>query len=216
MSVPNRLERGFIYHVFNRGNNREELFQDPASYAYFMKLVERHILPVADIYCYCLLRNHFHLLIRMLSTSELSRVAHPALWQPRPSQHLSNCFNAFAKATNAARGRTGCLFERPFGRRLVMTRDYFKKLVLYIHMNPQSHGVSPRFDLWPHSSYGAYVSAADCYLKRATVEGLFGGRMDFVERHKLESRNSVGRSDDEKLTLSGSSGPGQSGSTGAK
>lgn len=205
MGKVRRLERGLIYHVYNRGNNREELFADPASYDYFMHLVKRHILPIADVYCYCLLRNHFHLLVRILLDSELERTAHPRIRSVRPSQQFGNCFNAFTKATNAARGRTGCLFERPFGRRLVLSRDYFRRLVLYIHLNPQSHGLVSSFADWPHSSYPGYARGGDHLLKRATVVGLFGGRSQFADLHSYEAlgTGSTRRPNEKSMTGNG-------------
>lgn len=185
------LERGFIYHIYNRGNNREDLFRDPAGYAYFLQLTKRYVLPIADIYAFCLLRNHFHLLIRVLRTSELRKAAAHRLQKVSPSQQLGNCFNAYAKSMNAIHGRTGCLFQRPFGRRPVTTRDYFTKLVLYIHLNPQAHGLSERFDLWPYSSYLSYLRDDSSYLKRSTVVGLFGGIDEFVHRHESGAEGEV-------------------------
>ena len=54
-----------IYHLYNRGNNRADLFTDDGNYELFLKLYARHIFPVAETFCYCLMRNHFHLLVRI-------------------------------------------------------------------------------------------------------------------------------------------------------
>jgi hypothetical protein len=57
------------------------------------------------------------------------------------SQAFSNFFNAYAKAINLANGRTGPLFERPFKRIPVTDGKYFTRLLIYIHQNPQRHGL---------------------------------------------------------------------------
>jgi putative transposase len=53
------FEPGVIYHVFNRGNNKENIFFEEENYRYFLELLKKHLLPIADIYAYCLLKNHF-------------------------------------------------------------------------------------------------------------------------------------------------------------
>ncbi len=56
------LESGGYYHVYNRGNNREDLFAEERNHGHLLKLYALHVGPIADTYAYRLLRNHFHLL----------------------------------------------------------------------------------------------------------------------------------------------------------
>src|SRR5215212_8557631 len=53
------------YHVFNRAVGNERLFKTADNFRYFLAKMEQHILPVADIFTYSLIPNHFHLLIRI-------------------------------------------------------------------------------------------------------------------------------------------------------
>src|SRR5690625_3170448 len=92
------LEETYFYHIFNRGNNKQPIFLEDANYFYFLKLVKKHILPIADIYSYCLLNNHFHLLVKIKEECEKN-----------PSQSFSNLFNAYSKAFNKRYKRTGSL-----------------------------------------------------------------------------------------------------------
>jgi hypothetical protein len=62
-SIP--LQPGNYYHIFNHGNNRENIFIQERNYTYFLQLYTRYIDPVADTFAYCLLRNHFQLLVRI-------------------------------------------------------------------------------------------------------------------------------------------------------
>ncbi|MCB9053571.1 MAG: hypothetical protein H6556_29570 [Lewinellaceae bacterium] len=56
---------GRFFHVFNRGNNGDNLFYQERNYAYFLRKYFEYMSPVLDTYCYCLLPNHFHLLVRV-------------------------------------------------------------------------------------------------------------------------------------------------------
>jgi len=70
MTSPAPLEYGEYYHIYNRGNNREDVFFEERNYRHFLSLYAKYILPNADTYAYCLLRNHFHLLVRILTQEE--------------------------------------------------------------------------------------------------------------------------------------------------
>jgi len=59
------LQPGQYYHIYNRGVNRTNIFVEERNYVYFLKLYAKHISPVAETFAYCLLRNHFHLLVRI-------------------------------------------------------------------------------------------------------------------------------------------------------
>ena len=126
MTNPAPLQRGGIYHIYNRGINRESIFVEERNYRYFLQLYARHVAPVAETYAYCLLGNHFHFLVRIKDLVEVSDPSDPK----EPSQHFSNLFNAYAKAFNKAHDRTGTLFQRPFGRVEVTSDAYFAWLAV--------------------------------------------------------------------------------------
>jgi len=71
MTSPSPLLYDTYYHIYNRGNNRENIFVQERNYDYFMKLYEKHISPIADTFAYCLLRNHFHVSVRTKSEEEI-------------------------------------------------------------------------------------------------------------------------------------------------
>ena len=90
-----RLESHTFYHIYNRGNNKENIFIENENYYYFLKLWKKHINPIADTYAYCLLKNHFHFLVKIKEVEEnkesLSRMN-------KAEQQFSNLFNAYTKA----------------------------------------------------------------------------------------------------------------------
>ena len=73
MSSPEPLQADTYYHIFNRGNDGENLFREPENYRYFLKLYLNHIEPIAATFAYCLLPNHFHLLIHTRKEEEIER-----------------------------------------------------------------------------------------------------------------------------------------------
>jgi REP element-mobilizing transposase RayT len=183
------LQRGETYHIFNRGNNRGDLFFEERNYRYFLELYAKYVEPVADTYAYCLLANHFHLLVRIRPTSPGVPGLGSAEATPRvsaPSQQFGRLFNAYAKAINKAHGRTGSLFQNPFGRVRVTSDSQLVHLVTYIHRNPQKHGFVKDFRLWPYSSYTGLLSSKPTRLERDEVLAWFQGRVAFRAAHGRE------------------------------
>jgi REP element-mobilizing transposase RayT len=190
---------GHYYHIYNRGNNRENLFVEPRNFAYFLKLYTKHILPIAETFAYCLLPNHFHLAIRTRTEAEQE-----AYWRQEilpftiggqmfklrePSQAFKNLFIAYARAFNRATDRTGTLFERPFHRKEVDSHAYLLTLINYIHQNPQNHGLVADFRDWQWSSYGAYCSDLPTNIQREEAIAWFGGERSFAAAHDAELTN---------------------------
>lgn len=172
MSYVEALLGGQYYHIYNRGNNQEVLFREERNYPYFLDLYAKYIQPVADAYAYCLLSNHFHLLIRIKEHD-----------QHITSRAFSDLFSTYTKAFNKGYQRSGSLFEKPFKRKRVENDRYLCDLVVYIHQNPQMHGFVERFEDWPYSSYALLLSDEQNLLHADEVLGWFGGRAGFEEHH---------------------------------
>ncbi len=184
MPSPPALLYDTYYHIYNRGTNRENIFREERNYAYFLKLYDQHIEPVAETFAYCLLRNHFHVLVRVKSEDEIQTLKVSKTFRVlSPSQKFSDFFNAYAKAINRAYGRTGSLFQHPFGRVRVTNDRQFWNVIAYIHQNPRKHQFVDDFREWKWSSYHSLLSEQPTRLKRAAVLALFGGAQRFVELH---------------------------------
>ena len=108
MEKQDILEPDYFYHIFNRGNNKENLFIEYENYSHFLKLVKNHLVAVAEIYSYCLLKNHFHLVLKIKSKREVEKnFSIDKIHQP-----FSNLFNAYTKAINKKYNREGSLLDR--------------------------------------------------------------------------------------------------------
>ncbi len=65
------IEYGYYYHIYNRGINGTDLFWSDDNYSYFMELYFKYIDLVADTYAWCLMKNHFHFLVRIKEEGEI-------------------------------------------------------------------------------------------------------------------------------------------------
>ncbi len=68
------LTEGHYFHIYNCGNNREDIFIEEKNYNFFLSLLKKHILPCSDILAFCLLKNHFHLLVYLKEDCVLRRL----------------------------------------------------------------------------------------------------------------------------------------------
>lgn len=190
-----QLEHGGYYHIYNRGNNGEQLFYKPENYYHFLRLYEKYIEPIADTYAWCLMGNHFHLLVRIKEKDEVNldslpnpvRVLNPNRVIKPPHRYFSDLFNSYSQAINKQEGRTGSLFESPFHRIPITSDKYFQNIVVYIHRNPVHHGFIDDFKDYPWSSYGSVISEKPTRLMRSRVLDWFDDRKNFVFAHSRQN-----------------------------
>lgn len=197
MSPINALQRGAFYHVFNKGVNGVDLFYTPENYRYFLALYDKYVSPIADTYAYCLLRNHFHFLVRIKNFDEIDLRCLPVpvkvlqldgernLNVREPHLYFSDFFNAYAQAINKQINRKGVLFERPFKRIAISKESYLKNLVVYIHNNPIKHGFASSCSEYLWSSYSAFTNALHGRILVNEVMELFGGEECFFHSHRI-------------------------------
>lgn len=102
---------------------------------------------------------------------------------PKPHLHFSHLFNAYSKYFNTCIGRHGALFERPFKRKEITDKDYFRQMVLYIHHNPVHHKFTEHAMDYPWSSYLTCISVKPSKLQRETVIGWFDNEANFKYWH---------------------------------
>ncbi|MBZ9731657.1 transposase [Salegentibacter sp. JZCK2] len=161
------------YHIYNRGNNKQSIFLEEKNYEYFISLIVKYLIPVANIYAYCLIKNHFHILVK-------TKTDIPDL---KISKAFSNLFNAYAKAINKAYNRSGSLFQDRFKRKIIENEEYLKTLILYIHLNPEKHKIIKDFCNYKHSSYSKIISTGNSFLSENEVIELFNDRASFSSVH---------------------------------
>jgi len=200
MKKSEPLQEGLFYHIYNKGINGCSLFTNQSDYYKFIELYKIYIDPIAQTYAWCLLNNHFHLLIRIKENIVYRYNCHESVnnkikkWntvsaidnkngkRPVFSGHLSHFFNAYSSYFNKKHDRTGTLFQRPFKRKHVDTPQYCARLILYIHNNPVRH----KFSDYPQEyKWTSYHSIIENYNKNDLLNDWFGDLNNFIDKHKI-------------------------------
>lgn len=180
------LEPGKFYHIYTRGNNKETIFKEQENYFYFLHLYRTYIAPYTNTFAYCLLPNHFHLLIQVKEEGQFNVLNKETgeVYYINLQRQFSHLLNAYTKAVNKRYNRTGSLFQERFKRKEITSEAYFTRLIFYIHHNPQHHNLIDDFSDWPYSSYHSMLSKSTTLLQRENVLDWFGGRDWYRKFHE--------------------------------
>ncbi len=168
------LEKDCYYHIYNKGINGAPIFENDENKIFFLKQLSKYLLGKISIFGYCLMDNHFHLIIRLNEDEKIV------------TQAFSNFFNSYAKAFNKHIDRTGSLFEKHFKRIKLNDENYLKQLILYVHLNPKHH-LDLKFQDYKYSSYQAFISNKETKIEKEEVLKLFGGVENFVFCHNQKN-----------------------------
>lgn len=174
------------YHIYNRGNNRENIFYKKDNYNYFLRKYDYYLSDYLETFAYCLLPNHFHLLVRVKPYSAFPQKDKGQRFidsESRVSEQFRLLFMSYAKAINIQEDRVGSLFQKNFRRKLVDNDRYLSNLVYYIHSNPQLHGINEDFKNYPHSSYGRMLIDKPSKLLKGETLQWFGNKEGYEIFH---------------------------------
>jgi REP element-mobilizing transposase RayT len=142
------------------------------NYDFFLRKLEKYLVNYFEIYAYCLLENHFHLLLRVkaiddeILTSILKertiKSSRFLLGKITYSEFLEDqfkrMFSSYALAYNSRYGRKGSLFQKRFKRIQIKNDEHLMTKLIYIHHNPMHHFEASDFTFWNRSSFNAYFT----------------------------------------------------------
>ncbi|ANF50110.1 transposase [Chryseobacterium glaciei] len=170
-----------VYHIFSHVNGKELIFREETNYQFFLKQLDKYITQIADIYAYCLLPNHFHLLLRFKNIEGINvEDEHRSLMK-----NFGNFLNSYAKAFNKKYNRKGALFLNAVKRKKISDEKYLLKVLHYIHNNPVNHGFVNKIDQWKHSSYNSYLNhEKESKLNRTEIMQYFDSLEVFRNYHQ--------------------------------
>lgn len=163
-----------VYHIVVRGANHQMIFEEEADYKKYLNILlhykeEQHF----DVYAYCLMNNHIHLLIHTPETS------------------LENIFRrvntTYSMWFNMKYDRVGFLQQGRYFSEPVEDMRYLNNVVRYIHQNPFKAGleVYPG-EKYPWSSIYEYENEKTDLVDTSLVLEQMGGKDRFMELQKLE------------------------------
>lgn len=188
-----------IYHVYNRTNNNELMFRSEQNRKYFLENFDYYLSPYLDTYCWSLLPNHFHFLVRIKSASAISKwLLRKKIIKPKEHRYLlgkdtsagllktafQQFFTSYAMSFNEMYDRKGNFFQRPYKRVEIFKDDHFTNAVVYIHRNAVKHNLVSDFSTYPWSSWQTLLSDAPCTLLREELLDWFGGREKMIAAHQ--------------------------------
>lgn len=193
------LEPEKYYHIYNHAVGGINIFEKEENYYYFLEKYKEHLSEVVDTYAYCLLRNHFHLAVRVkefdvLKTLPKFQTLAKLNNEDEKNKKLSlliskafsNFFSSYTQAFNKQQNRRGSLFEKPFHRKPITSNNYFKQLIAYIHYNPIHHGFVEDLRDWKHSSFESFFTDKATLLKKEEVLEWFNNKKEFINFHNQE------------------------------
>lgn len=151
MSRPLRLELpGALYHVTARGNAREAIYRDDEDRAAFLALLGETCARYGwRIYAYCLMTNHYHLLLALRES--------PAGRLVRGMRHLNGCS---AQRFNRRHHRVGHVYQARYQAILIQRERHLLELTRYVVLNPVRAHMVAHAAAWPWSSYRATIGFA--------------------------------------------------------
>ncbi|MES2704710.1 MAG: transposase [Bacteroidota bacterium] len=166
---------GDLLHVYNRGNNKQQIFFNEENYYFFREKIKKHVAPACDIIAYCLMPNHFHLLLHINEVScEPCTIGNlKTTWLQNNIRILQS---SYAAAINNQFKRTGSLFQQRAKYKLLTSSDIHSKTYAevcyhYIHQNPLKAGLINKMEDWKFSSFNEYAFGTEgiCNLELATA-----------------------------------------------
>ena len=186
---------GEYYHIFNRGNGKMDIFREPDDYTFFLFRLKEYLYPewkrrrapsapsVAgteryerstfpsesfSLAAYCLMPNHFHLLIGQNTDTSISALMLPL-------------GGSYVKFFNKKYERLGSLFQDQFKAVHVESNSQLLHLSAYIHLNPVTASLTKTIDAYPYSSYPEYIGARDGTLcKKDVILSQFKDSRDYA------------------------------------
>ena len=164
MARPLRIEYpGALYHVTSRGDRQEAIFDDDRDRTAFLNVLGEVVSRFRwQCHAYCLMGNHYHL---MIETPEGNLT--------KGMRHLNGVFTQWS---NRRHQRSGHLFQGRYKAILVDRDAYFLELARYIVLNPVRAAMAKQPQQWAWSSYGAMIgkSTAPAWLTTDVLLGEFG------------------------------------------
>jgi putative transposase len=161
------FEPNHIYHVYNRGNNKTPIFFNKENYLFLLRKIRKEWLAYCDIFCYCLMPNHFHfMLLAKPEGCETILLKEKATDLQVLSKTIGKTLSSYTQAINIQNKTTGNLFQKKTKAKCLTdlsvdvtefpVTEYLLNCFYYIHFNPIEAKLEKRLEEWPYSSWPDY------------------------------------------------------------
>lgn len=160
---------GEVYHIYNRGNNKQPIFFNDNNYIRFLAIIKHNWQPFCDILCWCLMPNHFHFMIQATedSCNEINSYGNKTL--QILSKKIGLSLSSYAQYINRQNKTSGSLFQQKTKAKCISDihsertgankphTSYIRECMHYIHQNPQKSHLVKRMEDWAYSSFQDYI-----------------------------------------------------------
>ena len=181
-----------FYHIYNRGNNSQIIFFDDENYQYFVNKIKELVVPACHLLAYCLLPNHFHLLVmaNKVSCNNYRSKTGKITEEQNLTKRIALLLSSYSQGVNRKRNRTGSLFQKKTKAKSLNESkshtDYLTFYFQYIHQNTVMAGLVNKMENWPFSSFNEYArndstGLCDKGLAMETVNLDWGNFMEHSE-----------------------------------
>lgn len=169
-----------IYHVYNQGNNQQDVFIEDFQFRYFLQLYKQHIVPHCETLAWCLMNNHFHFMI-YADDRCLELQKQGGLLLDPITNGFRKLLSTYAHEFNIKNNRSGALF-RPKTKSISLNdeielnnvqgnkQDYYLNTFNYIHNQALAAGIVDKAEIWQWSSLRSYLGlrpSSICNIKLA-------------------------------------------------
>ena len=134
-----------LYHIVFRGQNKQHVFEEDKDYEKMLEIILDLKQEIEfEIYAYCLMSNHAHLVLKEKEMGQISLI-------------MKRLLSKYVRWYNVKYKRTGALIANRYKSKPVETDQYFLPLIRYIHQNPVKAGLTHELTGYSWSSYNQYV-----------------------------------------------------------
>jgi len=190
------MESGQSYHIYNHANGTENIFREEENYRFFLQQYNKYLGGVVDTFAYCLMPNHFHLLVGVKQEAEVKKtfpIRRGGL-EKLVSKQFANFFSSYTQSFNKKYQRKGSLFIKNFKRKPILTQTHWQDTFLYIHLNPIKHGFAKDLKDWKWSSWKAYQTMEKrSLLNRDYYFNFFDGLDHLNEMIKVKKESLINK-----------------------
>ena len=174
---PRKRSASGIYHVMLRGINKQRIFHDGQDHQTFLEGMQKYKnLSHFELFAWCLMPNHLHLLLRESAEGE-------------PIDKIMRRLGTwYVYRYNRRYERSGPLFEGRYKSEAVEDDNYFLTVLRYIHRNPINAGIVASPALYPYSSYSAYLADGTGGLADTQTLLALISRDEFAAWHEQEDK----------------------------
>lgn len=167
------------YHIYNRGNNKHNIFFENKNYHFLLSRVQQNITKSSEIIAYCLMPNHYHFIIKVIDSENFIK-------------GIQKTFISYSKAINAKYNRTGHLFEGRYKYKIISENNYLLHLSRYIHLNPVRANLVTKPEGWQYSSYSEYIGTKELgFIKPKIVLAQVEDYNEFVVSYQEDQQYSI-------------------------